>query len=81
MRLEVWCACAVVLPLVLGLGSATLIAIYDYLGYYDICYIGDEVRDPARVIRTNTLALQADGKIVAGGDTWRRHGRPPGFTS
>ena len=31
---------------VLGLGSATLIAIYDYLGYYDICYIGDEVRRP-----------------------------------
>jgi len=35
---------------VLGLGSAALVAIYDYLGYYDVCYIGDEVRDPARVI-------------------------------
>ena len=23
---------------------------YDYLGYYDICYIGDEVKDPGRVI-------------------------------
>ena len=32
---------------VLGLGSAALVAIYDYLGYYDICYIGDEVREPA----------------------------------
>src|ERR1044071_7504109 len=30
----------------LGLGSAALIAVYDYLGYYDVCYIGDEVRDP-----------------------------------
>src|SRR4029453_5667401 len=28
----------------------TRVGIYDYLGYYDICYIGDEVRDPGRVI-------------------------------
>ncbi len=40
---------------VLGLGSAALIAIYDYLGYYDICYIGDEVRDPGRVIPRSIL--------------------------
>jgi amino acid transporter len=35
---------------VAGLGSATLIAMYDFLGYYDICYVGGEVRNPARVI-------------------------------
>jgi amino acid transporter len=35
---------------VAGLGSAMLIAMYDFLGYYDICYVGGEVRDPARVI-------------------------------
>ena len=23
-----------------GLGSASLIAIYDYLGYYNVCYVG-----------------------------------------
>ncbi|HEV2826581.1 MAG TPA: APC family permease, partial [Pyrinomonadaceae bacterium] len=34
----------------LGLGAATRIGIYDYLGYYDICYIGDEVRQPGRTI-------------------------------
>ena len=34
----------------LGLGAASRVGIYDYLGYYDICYIGDEVRDPGRVI-------------------------------
>ena len=34
----------------LGLGSAMLIAMYDFLGYYDICYVGGEVRNPARVI-------------------------------
>jgi amino acid transporter len=33
-----------------GLGAASRVGIYDYLGYYDICYIGDEVRDPGRTI-------------------------------
>jgi amino acid transporter len=33
-----------------GLGAATSIGIYDYLGYYDVCYIGEEVRDPGKVI-------------------------------
>jgi amino acid transporter len=40
---------------VLGLGSAALVAVYDYLGYYDVCYIGDEVREPARVIPRSIL--------------------------
>ena len=34
----------------LGLGGAMLIAMYDFLGYYDICYVGGEVRNPERVI-------------------------------
>jgi basic amino acid/polyamine antiporter, APA family len=33
-----------------GLGSAMLIAMYDFMGYYDICYVGGEVRQPERVI-------------------------------
>jgi amino acid transporter len=33
-----------------GLGAATRIGVYDYLGYYDVCYIADEVREPGRVI-------------------------------
>ncbi len=39
----------------LGLGGASLISVYDYLGYYDVCYVGDEVRDPARVIPRSIL--------------------------
>ena len=35
---------------VLGLGGAVRIAMYDFLGYYDICYVGGEVRNPERVI-------------------------------
>jgi amino acid transporter len=38
-----------------GLGSAMLIAMYDFMGYYDICYVGGEVRDPARVIPRSIL--------------------------
>lgn len=33
-----------------GLGNAMLIAIYDYLGYQNVCYLGAEIREPARVI-------------------------------
>ncbi len=38
------------LGFLLGLGAASRVGVYDYLGYYDICYIGDEVKDPGRTI-------------------------------
>jgi len=34
----------------LGMGSAMLIATYDYWGYYNVCFLGGEVRDPSRTI-------------------------------
>ncbi len=34
----------------MGLGAAMLVATYDYWGYYNICFLGDEVRDPGRTI-------------------------------
>ena len=43
------------LGFLLGLGAASRIGVYDYLGYYDVCYIGDEVRDPGRVIPRSIL--------------------------
>src|SRR5256714_13554749 len=43
------------LGFVFGLGAASRIGLYDYLGYYDICYIGDEVKDPGRVIPRSIL--------------------------
>jgi amino acid transporter len=39
----------------LGLGAATRIGIFDYLGYYDICYLGDEVRQPGRTIPRSVI--------------------------
>jgi basic amino acid/polyamine antiporter, APA family len=33
-----------------GLGGAMLIATYDYWGYYNVCFLGDEVKDPAHNI-------------------------------
>ncbi len=47
-----------------GLGAAARIGVYDYLGYYDICYIGDEVRDPGKVIpRSIFISLVAVATI------------------
>jgi amino acid transporter len=43
------------LGFLLGLGAASRIGVYDYLGYYDVCYIGDEVREPGRVIPRSIL--------------------------
>ncbi|PYP07988.1 MAG: amino acid permease [Gemmatimonadetes bacterium] len=43
------------LGFLLGLGAASQIGVYDYLGYYDVCYIGDEVKDPGRVIPRSIL--------------------------
>lgn len=39
----------------MGLGAATRVGVYDYLGYYNVCYIGDEVRDPGRNIPRSIL--------------------------
>jgi amino acid transporter len=33
-----------------GLGGAMLVATYDYWGYYNVCFLGDEVKDPGRNI-------------------------------
>jgi APA family basic amino acid/polyamine antiporter len=33
-----------------GLGGAMLIATYDYWGYYNVCFLGDEIKDPGKNI-------------------------------
>ena len=43
------------LGFLLGLGAASRVGVYDYLGYYDVCYIGEEVREPGRVIPRSIL--------------------------
>ena len=43
------------LGFLMGLGAATRIGIYDYLGYYDVCYIAEEVENPGRVIPRSIL--------------------------
>jgi amino acid transporter len=43
------------LGFLIGLGAAARVGVYDYLGYYDVCYIGDEVKDPGRVIPRSIL--------------------------
>ena len=43
------------LGFLMGLGAASRVGVYDYLGYYDVCYIGDEVQNPGRVIPRSIL--------------------------
>jgi len=48
----------------LGLGSAMLISTYDYWGYYDVCFLGGEVKDPGRTIpRAVILSILAVAAI------------------
>ncbi|HEX2836364.1 MAG TPA: APC family permease [Thermoanaerobaculia bacterium] len=46
-----------------GMGAALIYAVYDYLGYYNIAYLGDEVKEPEktipRVIVISILAVAA----------------------
>jgi amino acid transporter len=46
-----------------GLGGAMLIATYDYWGYYNVCFLGDEIKDPGRNI---PRALLLSIALVAG---------------
>jgi amino acid transporter len=46
-----------------ALGAAVRLALFSYLGYYTICYMGDEVRDPGRTIPRAVLLSAA---LVAG---------------
>ena len=55
------------LGFLVGLGASARIGIYDYLGYYNICYIGDEVKNPGRVIpRAILISVVAVALIYAG---------------
>jgi amino acid transporter len=38
------------LPFILGLGNGTMLVMFNFLGYYQVCYLGDEVKHPQRVI-------------------------------
>jgi len=43
-----------------GLGSATLIATYDYWGYYNVCFLGGEIKSPGKTIpRAILLSIAA----------------------
>ncbi len=38
------------LPFLLGLGNGTMLVMFNFLGYYQICYLGGEVKRPERNI-------------------------------
>jgi amino acid transporter len=45
--------------LVKGVGKVMALAIYSYLGYYTVCYVGDEVREPGKTIPRSILLSAA----------------------
>ena len=48
----------------IGLGMALAIAMYDFLGYYQVCYLGDEVADAPRTIpRSILISVVAVGLV------------------
>src|SRR2546428_8285878 len=51
-----------------GLGAAMLIAVYDYWGYYAVCFVGGETRDPGKTIprrsEEHTSELQSRSDLV-----------------
>jgi amino acid transporter len=69
-----------------GLGAASAVGMYDYLGYYNVCHLGDEVRDPGRVIpRSMLISLVAVALLyiainfsIIGVISWRDFVPPPG---
>jgi basic amino acid/polyamine antiporter, APA family len=44
------------LPFLLGLGNGTMLVMFNFLGYYQICYLGDEVKRPERTIPLAVIA-------------------------
>jgi amino acid transporter len=47
-----------------GLGHSTLYALYDYFGYYNVCYLAEEIRNPGYVIpRAILLSIALVGAL------------------
>src|SRR5688572_12189498 len=70
----------------MGLGAASRVGIYDYLGYYDVCFIGDDVKEPGKVLpRSILISLVGVALIyitmnlsIIGVVPWREFVPPPG---
>ncbi len=59
------------------LGMVLAIAMYDFLGYYQVCYLGDEVADPSRTIpRSILISVIAVAPCLPGHER-RNPRRPP----
>lgn len=70
----------------LGLGTAMLTATYDYWGYYNVCFLGGEIREPARniprailisIVLVGTLYLLLNISVL-GVLPWRSFAIAPG---
>jgi APA family basic amino acid/polyamine antiporter len=72
-----------------GMGAALLLATYDYWGYYNVCFLGGEVKDPGRTIpRALIISIVAVAAIyivmniaVLGVVPWREVAQHAGDTN
>ena len=60
-----------------GMGAAMLIATYDYWGYYNVCFLGGEVKDPGPHDSPRAHHLDSCGGGNLHRDEHRRAGRHP----
>lgn len=68
-----------------GLGDASRRGIYTFLGYYNVCFIGDEVKEPSRTIpRSILLAVVLVGLLyvamnaaILGAIPWQQVSKSP----
>lgn len=42
-------------PFLLGLGNGTMLVMFNFLGYYQSCYLGDEVKRPGKTIPRSVI--------------------------
>ena len=45
-----------------------LVATYDYWGYYNVCFLGDEIKDPEKNIPRALVAFHSAGRVSISND-------------
>ena len=61
----------------LGLGNGTMLVMFNFLGYYNICHLGDEVREPGAGDSPGHHRIDSSRPGSGSGNLGRFHG---GFT-
>ena len=58
-----------------GLGGAMLVATYDYWGYYNVCFLGDEIKEPGKEYSAGLAAFHSARRLSISNDERLHSGR------